>query len=178
MRALVLITLLSFGICFGQENPWALKGENPWKAYPQQATEMPQETDSTSAAKEEKDSISLQARPMEENLSETEIYFRAENRAKEVYKSGGDFAFGFVTGICFNVLGVFPDVIYIAPNFKKEKRAIEKVVSEVPNETCDKEKLRKKVKNKVKSKKGLSTIAGTLTGALTQISIGIVIIII
>ena len=125
MRALVLITLLSFGICFGQENPWALKGENPWKAYPQQATEMPQETDSTSAAKEEKDSISLQARPMEENLSETEIYFRAENRAKEVYKSGGDFAFGFVTGICFNVLGVFPDVIYIAPNFKKEKRAIE-----------------------------------------------------
>jgi hypothetical protein len=176
MKALLIVVLVSSGFCFGQENPWTPKGENPWKGYPQQETKPIETIDSSRLVEADVDSTTLPVKLKEASLSEEQVYAKAENRANEVYKSGGDFAFGFLTGVCFNLFGVVPDLIYIAPNFKSEKRAVEKVVKEVQHEDCDKEKLEKKVKNKLKTKKALSTIGGTLTGAATQIGIALVII--
>lgn len=177
MKGLLIFVLLCSAFCFAQENPWSPKGENPWKAYPQQEKKPTEAIDSSRLVEAKVDSITLPVMPKQENLSEEQICVKAENRAVEVYKSGGNFAFGFVTGLCFNLFGIAPDLIYIAPNFNKEKRAVEQAMKEVKNENCDKKKVEKKVKNRIKTKKAVSTIGGTLTGAATQLGIVLVIFI-
>lgn len=160
MRLFILFFLFSFA-AFSQENPWENKNkENPWKTEEQTTTTTEKPAVDSAATV---DTIYV-------NQEELEILLEnAGEDAKQLYKSGGDFAFGFTSGLLFNYVGGLVSCVYIFPNSKKEKRVIQDVMDNPNYDQVEDETLEKEVKKRVKNKKILTTIGGVLAGSVTQI---------
>jgi len=160
MKLFIFLIITFNTTLFSQENPWENKNtENPW------GTESKQEVEKDSLVMVEKVDTVLS------HESKKRLYKSAEADARANYKSGNDFAFGFTTGLFFNVLGTAPDAIYVIPTMKREKRAIEKVNNDPAYKYVDPEELNKKTKSAIKSKKFLASLGGTIVGSLVQFGV-------
>lgn len=173
MKRIIVIILLLSSTLFAQENPWEKKSkENPWKTETTEEKEEEKEVavveKDTTVQVETMDTIVRQDLSVNE---QKQLIRKAETESRANYKSGGDFAFGFATGLVFNYVGMLPAAIYIAPTTKKEKRATEPVNNDSTYVNIEPEVLNKKTKSAVKSKKALATLGGNLVGSLAQIGI-------
>jgi len=160
MRLFILFFLFSFA-AFSQENPWENKNkENPWKT---------QEQKTTSTEKPTVDSVAT-VDTLYVNQEELEILLEnAGEDGRRLYKSGGDFAFGFTSGLIFNYAGGLVSCIYMLPNSRKEKRVAQEVMDNPNYDQVEDETLEKEVKKSIKNKKILTTLGGVLAGSVTQI---------
>jgi len=194
MKAVTFFSILIIGwSCSAQENPWLPQGENPWKAFPENQTEIAIVKDSTV---ENSDTVFVQSDNSESSKisdsvmvdmyeSDTNIFYsnevlidKSKVAAFDDYKSAKDFAFGFAMGLFFNLPSlIIIDPIYISVNSKKEKETMKKIEKDSRYAPVDDEVLHKKVKSQVKSKKALSTMGGTIVGSLAQIGIFVVLLI-
>ncbi len=158
MKTLCLFLILSATSIFSQENPWEPKSsENPWAVQNEEKDSV-----ETIDVIESKDTIKSDS---------SDLLERARQEAKDEYRAGGDFAFGFANGAILNFTGVYTTLIYGLITTKKEKEASNTVNTDSTYVSIDSELLKKQTKKAVKNKKLSRALVGTLAGSLTQFAV-------
>lgn len=157
MKTRFLFLLLISTSIFSQENPWERKSsENPWVL----------ENEETNPS----DTIDVIERQDTVKTNSSRLLEEAGQEAKDEYKAGGDFAFGFLSGAIMNFTGVYPTLIYGLVTTKKEKVASNTVNTDSTYVSIDSELLNKQTKKAVKNKKLGHALIGTVVGSITQVA--------
>ena len=168
MRALIimLVTLFIAHISVGQENPWERKKTtNPWGTQEQESSAKVEKSENDTTSK-----TIITPFPLSESDVE-DLYYLAEEDAKESYDATGDFIVGFLCGGLISI-GAIPIVgASAAIPTKKEKAIVDSTLTIPAYQELDQEKLNKRTTNALKQKRLLKGIGGALTGAAVQLGV-------